>query len=74
MNFKLATDSLCSPVSHSDLAAAMGVSVALIRQARLKETANAYRRPPAGWERNVSALAKTKIREYQNLIDTLERS
>ena len=43
MDFKKATDDLFAGISHEDLARALGVSVAAIRQARLDPKAKAYR-------------------------------
>ena len=45
MNFKNATDRLFSRIDHRDLAKALGVSVASIRQARLRPDALAHRSP-----------------------------
>jgi hypothetical protein len=58
MDFKKATDALFARVTHDDLAEALGVSVALIRQARLSRGAKAYRTPPDSWEGAVSQLAE----------------
>jgi hypothetical protein len=73
MNFREATDSLFSPISHPELARALGVSVASIRQARLHELAKSHRSPPKGWKAAVIRLAKDKIDEYQRIIEALER-
>lgn len=72
MNFKKATDGLFDRVSHEDLARALGISVATIRQARLSQQANAYRSPPDDWEEAVIRLAKERISHYQRLIDGLQ--
>ena len=45
MNFREATDGLFSRVSHEDLARALGVSVASIRQARLNYKPARIERP-----------------------------
>jgi hypothetical protein len=50
----------------------LGVSVASIRQARLKDAAKSHRAPRRGWEAAVVELAKKKIAEYQTLIAGLE--
>jgi hypothetical protein len=71
MEFKKATDELFEKVDHETLAKALGVSVATIRQARLKPDANAHRAPPRGWAKTVIALAEQRVRHYRQLIDTL---
>jgi hypothetical protein len=57
MNFREATDVLFDPIDHGALAEKLHVSVASIRQARLKPEAAAHRAPPREWERAVVALA-----------------
>jgi len=71
MNFKEATDILFSGAKHDELAAALGVSVASIRQARLSPSANAHREPPADWEKAVMRLAEARVAEYLSLIEGL---
>jgi hypothetical protein len=71
MDFKKATDILFSQVAHSDLAMTLGVSVALIRQARLQPKASAHRTPPEGWEKAVCQLAQDRARHYQRLAEQL---
>ncbi len=71
MNFKQATDGLFDRTEHADLAKAMSVSVALIRQARLVRTAKAYRAPPSNWRQAVIRLARERIVQYRKLIDRL---
>lgn len=72
MEFREATDELFSPISHSDLAAELGVSVPLIRQARLRSDAAAHRQPPRGWRTGVAALAKRRIKILKLLIERIE--
>lgn len=72
MNFKEATDALFKRVSHDELAGALGVSVASVRQARLDPDAKAHRAPPQDWEKATVKLAADRIREYRRLISTLE--
>lgn len=74
MDFKKATNLLFSGPQHAELAKALGVSVASIRQARLPADAKAYRAPPKGWERGVRELAKAHVTQYQKLIDQLEQT
>lgn len=71
MNFKPATDRLFRRVTHSDLASALGVSVALIRQARLNEAAAAARSAPQAWKEAVARLAEAEAIELQGLASAL---
>jgi hypothetical protein len=71
MNFKEATDRLFDRVDHAELARALGVSVASIRQARLRRNAKAYREPPKGWEIPMLRLAERRVAHFRHLIDTL---
>jgi hypothetical protein len=71
MNFKEATDVLFNGVSQGELARILGISVASIRQARLKSSAKAHRAPPENWEEGVVKLAAERIRSYQRLISKL---
>lgn len=71
MDFKKATDGLFAGVSHEDLADALGVSVATIRQARLNPQAKAHRTPPSNWIGAVLKLAQQQVARYQGLIDAL---
>jgi hypothetical protein len=71
MNFKEATDGLFDRICHEELADALGVSVASIRQARLPSTAKAYREPPKEWEGAVIRLAEKRVWHYRRLIDQI---
>jgi hypothetical protein len=71
MDFKEATDELCESLSHDALAKALGVSVATIRQARLRTGAKARRSPPEKWEDTVIQLAGSQIQRYRHLISKL---
>jgi len=71
MDFRKATDALCAPLTHAELAKALGVSVPLIRQARLKPEANAHRTAPQGWEQAVSDLAEDRAKRYRELAERL---
>jgi hypothetical protein len=71
MEFRQATDDLFEKLDHETLAKALGVSVAAIRQARLKPDANAHRAPPRNWEKTVISLAEQRVRHYRQLIDNL---
>ena len=72
MTFKDATDALFAPLGHAELAAALGVSVASIRQARLKEGSAAHRSAPKDWEKVIAALARKQAGRYQRLAKSLE--
>jgi hypothetical protein len=73
MNFKEATDGLFDRTSHEELADALGVSVASIRQARLSPDARAFREPPAGWCKAVIGLAEKRAAHYRKLIERLQK-
>ncbi len=73
MTFKEATDELLKRLDHAELAEAMGVSVASIRQARLVREANAYREPPRDWRYAVIRLSERRIMECRNLIEALRQ-
>lgn len=71
MDFKKATDDLLSGISHEQLAEALGVSVASVRQARQSENALSFRRPPKGWERVVRRLAEQRSEHFNRLAGKL---
>jgi hypothetical protein len=71
MDFKEATDGLFARVDHEELAEELGVSVATIRQARLRRDAAAYRVAPADWRRAVIRLAERRVRHYEQLVHLL---
>jgi hypothetical protein len=71
MDFKEATDLLFQRVDHEKLAEVLGVSVASVRQARLRPDAAAHRSPPSGWQNAVAQLAKEQERSYRRLLDRL---
>ena len=73
MDFKKATDELFQAISHDDLAKALGMSVASIRQARLGDGAKARRSPPPGWEKAVLRLAAMRVRHLDRLTSQLRR-
>ena len=72
MDFRKATDELFAGISHQDLADALGLSVATIRQARLDEGAKARRTPPEGWEAKVAKLARARGTALVRLADRLQ--
>ena len=67
LDFRRATDELLACISHQELAEALGVSIATVRQARLDESAKAHRRPPHGWETTVAKLARTRAERLNRL-------
>lgn len=71
MNFKEATDRLAGCVGHTDIAAALGVSTQLVRQARLAPEAQGYRTPPEGWHGTLIRLAEERVWHYRQLITSL---
>lgn len=71
VNFRKATDGLFGRVAHEDLAKALGVSVATIRQARLKRNAHARRAAPGNWEDAVLRLAEDRVWHYRQLIEEI---
>jgi len=72
MDFRKATDELLAGISHEELAKALEVSVATVRQARLDVGARAHRRPPDGWQRVVSRLASKRMARLERLVGALE--
>ena len=68
MGFKEATDGLFSRVDHEDLAKRLGVSVATIRQARLRPEANANRPAPKHWQETVIRMAEMQMMHFRRLI------
>jgi hypothetical protein len=71
MDFKEATDNLFDRVDHESLARELGVSVASIRQARLRADAQAYRAAPPRWREAVIKIAEEKAAQYKKLASTL---
>ena len=71
MNFKEATDGLFDRIDHAELAKALGVSVASIRQARLNPEAKAHREPPPNWESALIRLAEKRVWHYRHLIEQI---
>ena len=54
MDFKKATEELMAGMTRGEIADALGVSEASVRQARLDDAAKAHRNPPEGWEPKVA--------------------
>jgi hypothetical protein len=74
MTFNKATDRLFSRIDHKDLAKALGVSVASIRQARLSPDALAHRSPPPDWEKALLRLAEERVGHFRKLVEELRGS
>ena len=74
MTFEKATDRLFSRVTHEELAQALNVSVASIRQARLRSGALARRSPPPDWENAVLRLAEERVLHFQKLVEEIRGS
>jgi hypothetical protein len=72
MDFKTATDGLFNRLPQAELAKALGVSVATIRQARLSD-GNGRRSPPLGWEDAVIRLAEQRVAYYRDLVHRLRQ-
>jgi len=71
MHFREAVDALCKPLTHEDVAEALGVSVQTVRQARLKQDSDAFRAPPKNWKKGIIRLAESRITYYRKLIEKL---
>ncbi len=74
MDFRDAVDRLGERVTHEQVAHALGVSVASVRQYRLSPKAKAHRSPPDTWQKVLARLAKERSRELKALADALEQS
>jgi hypothetical protein len=72
MDFREATDALFQRIDQEKLAQKLGVSIASIRQARLRPDAAAHRAPPANWKDAVIKLAEEQSRLYRELLDRLK--
>jgi hypothetical protein len=73
MDFQDAIDRLGERVTHEQVARALGVSVASVRQYRLSPEAKAHRSPPDTWRKVLARLAKERSRELKALANELER-
>jgi|HubBroStandDraft_2_1064218.scaffolds.fasta_scaffold50997_2 hypothetical protein len=74
IDFRKATDELLATLSHEELAKALDSSVPSVRQARLDETAKAYRTAPEGWRRVISKLALQRAERLKRLAMALKRA
>jgi len=71
MDFKKATEELMAGMTRGEIADALGVSEASVRQARLDDAAKAHRNPPEGWEPKVAKLARAKSERLARLAERL---
>jgi hypothetical protein len=69
-DFQTATDALLASPKLEELAAAIGCSLASVKQARMKAEGG-RRSPPPGWEAGVARLARQKATQLQKLADKL---
>lgn len=74
MSIRNAIDELGRRVTHEEIAAALGVSVASVRQYRLATNAKAHRSPPPTWKQAIATLARSRAHELASLADELEKS
>jgi hypothetical protein len=74
MSFRDALDQLGARVTHEEVAAALSVSVASVRQYRLPSEAKAHRTPPAHWPKVLSELARKRGLELLDLADALKQA
>ncbi|HEU4556627.1 MAG TPA: hypothetical protein VFS20_02215 [Longimicrobium sp.] len=72
MDFREAIDRLGERITHEQAAQALGVSVASVRQYRLRPEANAHRSAPGGWTKILARLARNRVRELSELADELD--
>jgi hypothetical protein len=69
-----AIDKLGARVTHEEIARALGVSVASVRQYRLSPSAQAHRSPASGWQKVLARLARQRGKELKALAARLEKS
>ena len=72
MHFKTATDILTYTVNSADIAEECGVARASIHQARMAEGSGGHRPPPAGWEKPIAKLARSRAAELLELANMLD--
>lgn len=75
MDFKTVTDRLLEAGCRVDeIAKELGVSAALLYQARLDPKASGYRSPPEGWEAAAARVARRRGGQLCELATELEDS
>jgi hypothetical protein len=72
MEFREAAQLLGEQITTAQMAEALGVSEASVRQARLIEGAAGYRRPPEGWQKALAKMARERGKELERLAAQLE--
>lgn len=71
MDFKKATEELMAGMTRGQIADALGVSEATVRQARLEPDAKAHRNPPEGWEPKLAKVAHKRAEQLRRLAERL---
>ncbi|HWA91844.1 MAG TPA: hypothetical protein VG889_17530 [Rhizomicrobium sp.] len=71
MDFKKATEELMAGMTRGQIAEALGVSEATVRQARLAKPAKAHRNPPEGWEGKLARLARQRADRLTKVAERL---
>jgi predicted transcriptional regulator len=72
MDFKKATEELMAGMTREQIAEALGVSEATVRQARLEAGTKAHRNPPGGWEPKLAREARKRAERLARLADRLQ--
>lgn len=72
MDFKKATEELMAGMTRGEIADALGVSEASVRQARLEDSAKAHRNPPGGWEAKLAREARKRAERLSRLAERLQ--
>jgi hypothetical protein len=72
MDFRKATELLCEPVTHADIAKAVKRSEQTVRQARLPGGSAGHRSPPPDWEGGIAKLARARADKLLKLADQLQ--
>ena len=72
MDFKKATEELMAGMTREQIAEALGVSEATVRQARLEMGTKAHRNPPGGWEAKLAREARRRAERLSKLAERLQ--
>ena len=72
-DFRRTTDELFKAITHEELAAEIGCSISMIRQARRDPSSPAFRNPPKDWEGVVRKLALEQAEHFTWLAKRLTR-
>ena len=73
MDFLEATDALLQALSQREIAEALGVSLASVRQARMNANAKGWRSPPKDWCAVLIRLAAERADYYLRLVEQLKK-